>query len=855
LLTRNAGATAANAGVSNATLSANLNYTVTNPAGTAVTLVGTIGSTTATTEQYVAGSSTAIADVGGLGAAQTAATHVAGDQMGSFVYFPTATAGTYTITVWHDQNRDDLVSPGEATAQSTVTVVADAIPSIVMTVTGNTTPALSANGGQGQILKICLLNGTAAATLGVSETLTVSGDANTVFDNQSTMNTSGANAGLLGVTATNAATLAFTAANFDAKGCAYANVGNTSAGGGTYPLTAVIAGGTGAGATGSVNHTVVDTTTYPVAATSALYGGFGSAITNPNTPSVSAGTKGVLGAAIAAANGARTATWTIKRATAQTVTAKMVVGANASTSYTAVVNDTLGAVTGWKGSSYGIVKTTGATVTAATAVSFSVDMPALSSAQTNAATLVVAGRNAAGDGASDTTITITNALAAATTTFINAAQDASTANVRAGVASSNKITGTVRDQFGNVLPNISVTTAIVGRNAATVVPTLLSDANGQFSYTLADVYTGTLLTTDVVTMTPAGVTTAGVFTINYAAYLPAATITLTTPDSANATATGIAGQIKSDISSLDGAEAGVVNVKAVLKDVNGATLPAGIPVTFSVAGTGVAILSTHVTLYTDATGAATTKVYGWLNGDRVVTATAGSVTASGTVYFRQSAAVNGVQDEARTISAKAAGNLVTATVTDRFGNPISGISVIATRVGTGTFNGTSSITGTTDAAGVVEFVLTNGTADVTVSFTSPTFGASAATKGYADAGITALTAYTAGTATIAEEGVGASFDAAGVNSVKVLAVTDTAAVDSATAAADAAAEATDAANAATDAANAAAEAADAATAAAQDSADAVAALSTQVSEMISALKKQITALTNLVIKIQKKVKA
>jgi hypothetical protein len=75
------------------------------------------------------------------------------------------------------------------------------------------------------------------------------------------------------------------------------------------------------------------------------------------------------------------------------------------------------------------------------------------------------------------------------------------------------------------------------------------------------------------------------------------------------------------------------------------------------------------------------------------------------------------------------------------------------------------------------------------------------------------------------------------------------------AALDSAQEAIDAANAATDAANAAAEAADAATAAAQDAADAVAALSTQVSEMIAALKKQITALTNLVIKIQKKVKA
>ena len=75
------------------------------------------------------------------------------------------------------------------------------------------------------------------------------------------------------------------------------------------------------------------------------------------------------------------------------------------------------------------------------------------------------------------------------------------------------------------------------------------------------------------------------------------------------------------------------------------------------------------------------------------------------------------------------------------------------------------------------------------------------------------------------------------------------------AAADAAAEATDAANAATDAANAAAEAADAATAAAQDAADAVAALSAQVADLISGLKAQLTALTNLVIKIQKKVKA
>jgi hypothetical protein len=75
------------------------------------------------------------------------------------------------------------------------------------------------------------------------------------------------------------------------------------------------------------------------------------------------------------------------------------------------------------------------------------------------------------------------------------------------------------------------------------------------------------------------------------------------------------------------------------------------------------------------------------------------------------------------------------------------------------------------------------------------------------------------------------------------------------AATDAANEATDAANAATDAALAAADAADAATAAAQDASDAVAALSATVAKLVASLKAQITSLTNLVIKIQKKVRA
>ena len=86
-----------------------------------------------------------------------------------------------------------------------------------------------------------------------------------------------------------------------------------------------------------------------------------------------------------------------------------------------------------------------------------------------------------------------------------------------------------------------------------------------------------------------------------------------------------------------------------------------------------------------------------------------------------------------------------------------------------------------------------------------------------------------------------------------------AAADAATAAGEAATAAAELAEAAaqdaTDAALDATEAATLAGALAQEAVDAVAELSTQVATLIDALKKQITTLTNLVIKIQKKVKA
>jgi len=172
-LTRNGGASNSDAGTSNATKFGTIAYSVTNPAGTAVTVVSAQGGATASTSQAIAGSTTAIA----LGADGTAAVTQAisattgWPQKGSIVYFSAATAGSYTITAFHDANLDTLVSVGEATTTSTVVVAADALPSITMTTYGQSvagTAADALDGGIGQLVKISMKNGTAAASLGVS---------------------------------------------------------------------------------------------------------------------------------------------------------------------------------------------------------------------------------------------------------------------------------------------------------------------------------------------------------------------------------------------------------------------------------------------------------------------------------------------------------------------------------------------------------------------------------------------------------------------------------------------------------------------------------------------------------------
>jgi hypothetical protein len=428
--------------------------------------------------------------------------------------------------------------------------------------------------------------------------------------------------------------------------------------------------------------------------------------------------------------------------------------------------------------------------------------------------------------------------------------------ITAAPASTNTYFTRITDQFGGGMSGRSVTVTLVGRNAA-ASSTLVTDASGYASIAVVDA--GTSGTTDTLTFTDGSATKA--LTITYGT----TTVTTMTLTGGNTTA-GVTSTTKTakDIAAgTAGAAAGVQTITATLKDANGA-LMSGVPVTWSVAGTTAAILSTQVLKYSGSVGTATTSVYAWAAGNYVVTATAGGVTATAEITFAQNDA-----SEARTLSATVNGQVVAAKLVDRFGNPVLGATVYASKVsGAGYFgSGASKTFVVTGADGIAEFAIAGGDAEIklsTISYAAAA-GSKPADQTCARAGVvdcpdlaaddTKFTAATVGTASTAETGIGASFAPAGVSTVQVSVTGNSTAADNAQAATDAAAEATDAANAATDAANAAAEAADAATAAAQDAADAVAALSAQVASLISGLKSQLTALTNLVIKIQKKVKA
>jgi hypothetical protein len=461
--------------------------------------------------------------------------------------------------------------------------------------------------------------------------------------------------------------------------------------------------------------------------------------------------------------------------------------------------------------------------------------------------------------------TVTNANPTQTVTWAKAAAASALptpgGSFQAALKSSNKITWTIVDQFGAVMPGATVTFGHTGANAPTTSPTaVVSDANGQVSYTVVDALavsatatstTGATDTVSVASVNAAAPTSTGAITITYKTTLDVVSKLYSTYKYAGATAATLipttvlagassTGVVASGLDQYDWSKAiaaatvagytGVVSLNFTART-SADVAVTGIPTVVTV--TGGFIQGSDLKLATTRTIYANEDilVVGAKTGVVTVTAKNGTLTQTASILF-----VNAKED-ARVLSATESNGTITAKTVDFQGNPVAGVTVsVALSAGAGRLgNGATSATFTTAADGTVSFDVT-GAATATISHTTVKAFLPA---GYADAA-----------STISTPGI-----AAGVSSVTVSTVGNTVVADAAQAAADAAAEATDAANAATDAANAAAEAADAATAAAQDSADAVAALSTQVSEMISALKKQITALTNLVIKIQKKVRA
>jgi len=420
--------------------------------------------------------------------------------------------------------------------------------------------------------------------------------------------------------------------------------------------------------------------------------------------------------------------------------------------------------------------------------------------------------------------------------------------VNSAIGATNTFKVYVKDNFNTKYPSQTVTMTVTGKNATTVGVIATTDADGYATFNLTDANTNTA----VIDTLSFAVTNGGTVTSSVSYGTNAvSTVTLTTDDTTASVANDTVSPNAID-TSYAGAQGTTRTVTAKVKNAAGALL-AGVPVTFSVSGTGAAILSTKVTVYTSTDGTASSSVYAWKSGTYTVTATAGGKTGTGTETFYSTG-----NDSVRTVTATASGSNVTGTATDRFGNPVQGATLYAKVTGAGNIGGALTTSGTTDINGQVTWVVSNGAATVTVSnipFTAvagTVVGQTSAAKGYdiGGANATAITAYVAGTTVTAEKGVGSTYDAAGVATATADATTSTSSD-----AIDAANEATDAANAATDAANAAAEAADAATAAAQDAQAAVAALASQVADLIAGIKAQITALTNLVIKIQKKVKA
>ena len=730
---------------------------------------------------------------------------------------------------------------GDAYATYSVATSAAVASMTLAAVTGASTTSSDV----GQLLKLTLKDAAGnAATLANGETVTIT-TAGTGDSMKKVTVTNGAYVANTANAVTADTTLGLTNADFK-NGVAYFNLKNSAVSTGLV-ITAVGAGTLSTAITATLT-TTVKTATVDIAGAAITVGDNATRVgARPGSghTAITAGTPSTAKSNLTVASHSFDLAATLTTAATDAILDTKVV-------------DTAGYITGIAGQVYNTYTTATYDATVSTTIAYGVlSVSAICATATACFTATVLDSAGTWGTTASDGVTVTGEAPIAT---LNTAGPATT--IRQAHGATTVLGATLTDQFGAAMASQAVTVVTTGRNATTSAALGVTDALGYISYSRTDAGTAaTVSTADVVTITSGGVATSAI-TINYAASNGASSITCLTGNEDDTSATITYRDI--DASSKAGASTGASLCTLTIKDVNGSILT-GVPVTVTTASAGAAVKSTSATLYTGALGTVAPSVYGWTAGTKTFTITAGTVTKDVTVNYRQGGPVGtNSPTEVRTIAAVASGNAIAVTAKDRFGNPVQGVPLYASRTGNGLFGGGSNTaSATTDAAGSAEFIFNAGSADSVVTITAGSLTSAAVAYGQTSSAAGALcvgvdcvsaafTATTVGTSTVAETGVGASLSPAGVGSVTVAMA---AAVNSADTAADAAAEATDAANAATDAANAAAEAADAATAAAQDAADAVAALSAQVASLISGLKSQLTALTNLVIKIQKKVKA
>lgn len=297
------------------------------------------------------------------------------------------------------------------------------------------------------------------------------------------------------------------------------------------------------------------------------------------------------------------------------------------------------------------------------------------------------------------------------------------------------VKATVTDQFGAAFTGSgqSIAYTVTGRNNG---KSGTAAADGTITYT----DTGTSGTSDTIHVTelPDGFT--GTAVVNYiTGSTTASTVTVDTSGNgttdANCGATG-------HTAATNVALGSTTEVCALVKNSAGEVL-AGKTVTFTVNNGQVAAHGGLTTASgktyqatTDAAGVAFADVTSTTSGVQTVTATADSATGSGTITYTSPAATAAysiaLAPATATINPGSSQKFI-ATVTDKFGNPVAGVSVTFTQSGPGTIGGASSATVTTGA---------DGTASATVSTTATDSGAGSLTATIATAGTQCASATT-----------------------------------------------------------------------------------------------------------------